>query len=41
MLHVAIDEGAGTVVVLVHGIASSHVTFENVVPLLRPTHRVT
>lgn len=39
-LHVAVDEGAGTPVVLVHGIASSSVTFENVVPLLRKRHRV-
>ena len=39
-LHVAIDEGSGPVVVLVHGIASSSVTFENLVPLLTPRHRV-
>jgi pimeloyl-ACP methyl ester carboxylesterase len=39
-LNVAIDEGEGPAVVLVHGIASSSVTFENVVPLLRPRHRV-
>jgi pimeloyl-ACP methyl ester carboxylesterase len=39
-LHVAIDEGEGPVVVLVHGIASSSVTFENLVPLLTPRHRV-
>src|SRR3712207_5410976 len=39
-LHVAIDEGAGPVVVLVHGIASSSVTFENLVPLLTDRHRV-
>ncbi|MCR2762186.1 alpha/beta hydrolase [Microbacterium sp. zg.B48] len=39
-LHVALDEGTGPVVVLVHGIASSSVTFENVVPLIRSTHRV-
>jgi pimeloyl-ACP methyl ester carboxylesterase len=39
-LHVAIDEGAGPLVVLVHGIASSSVTFENLVPLLTGRHRV-
>ncbi len=39
-LHVAIDEGTGPVVVLVHGIASSSVTFENLVPLLTGRHRV-
>jgi pimeloyl-ACP methyl ester carboxylesterase len=40
ILHVAIDEGAGPVVVLLHGIASSSVTFANVVPLIRDRHRV-
>lgn len=40
LLHVAGDEGDGPVVVLVHGIASSSVTFQNLVPLLEPTHRV-
>ncbi|WP_165063297.1 alpha/beta fold hydrolase [Marisediminicola senii] len=39
-LHVAIDEGSGPVVVLVHGIASSAVTFENLVPLIVDRHRV-
>lgn len=39
-LTVAVDEGSGPVVVLVHGIASSAVTFENLVPLLTPSHRV-
>ncbi|WP_150306622.1 alpha/beta fold hydrolase [Planctomonas psychrotolerans] len=39
-LHVAIDEGTGPVVVLVHGIASSYVTFDNLVPLLVERHRV-
>jgi pimeloyl-ACP methyl ester carboxylesterase len=39
-LHVAVDDGAGVPVVLLHGIASSSVTFENVVPLLRDGHRV-
>ena len=40
LLHIAGDEGEGPVVVLVHGIASSSVTFQNLVPLLEPTHRV-
>ena len=40
LLNVAVDQGTGPVVVLVHGIASSHVTFENLIPLLRPGHRV-
>jgi len=40
MLHVAVDEGAGPAVVLVHGIASSTTTFTNVIPLLVPRHRV-
>lgn len=39
-LHVAVDTGAGPVVVLVHGIASSSVTFERLVPLLAERHRV-
>lgn len=34
VLHVASDVGKGPTVVLVHGIASSSVTFKNVVPLL-------
>lgn len=40
LLHVAIDEGRGPAVVLLHGIASSSVTFDNVVPLIRDHHRV-
>ena len=36
----AIDEGRGPVVVLLHGIASTSVTFDNLVPLLTPHHRV-
>ena len=40
LLHVAIDEGEGPVVVMVHGIASSSVTFEKLVPLVDPYHRV-
>jgi len=39
LLHVALDEGAGPVVVLIHGIASSSVTFENVIPLIVERHR--
>lgn len=40
LLEVALDQGRGPVVVLIHGIASTSVTFENLVPLLTPTHRV-
>lgn len=40
LLHVAIDEGEGPAVVLVHGIASSSATFQHVVPLLKDDHRV-
>jgi pimeloyl-ACP methyl ester carboxylesterase len=40
LLHIAGDEGEGPVVVLVHGIASSSVTFQNLVPMLEPRHRV-
>ncbi len=40
LLHVAVDEGRGPAVVLLHGIASSSVTFDNVVPLIREHHRV-
>lgn len=39
MLHVAGDVGEGPVVVMIHGIASSSVTFDPVVPLLRDRHR--
>lgn len=39
LLHVAGDAGAGPPVVLLHGIASSSVTFENVVPLVTDRHR--
>jgi pimeloyl-ACP methyl ester carboxylesterase len=39
LLHVAGDSGSGPPVVLVHGIASSSVTFENVVPLITDRHR--
>ncbi len=40
ILNVAYDRGEGPVVVLIHGIASSSVTFQNVVPLIEPRHRV-
>ena len=40
LLHVAIDTGSGPPVVMVHGIASSSVTFERLVPLVEPYHRV-
>lgn len=40
LLHIATDEGEGPVVILVHGIASSSVTFERLVPRLTPKHRV-
>ena len=39
LLHVAGDAGDGPPVVLLHGIASSSVTFEYVVPLVVPRHR--
>ena len=38
-LHIAGDVGDGPVVVLLHGIASSSVTFEYVVPLVEGRHR--
>ncbi len=40
LLHVAIDAGDGPPVILLHGIASSSVTFERLVPLVEPYHRV-
>lgn len=39
LLHVAVDAGQGPAVILIHGIASSSVTFEHVVPLIEPYHR--
>lgn len=39
LLHVADDRGEGPVVVLIHGIASSSVTFQNVLPLIEGSHR--
>ena len=38
LLHVAIDRGAGSPVVLIHGVASSSVTFQNVIPLIEGEH---
>jgi cis-3-alkyl-4-acyloxetan-2-one decarboxylase len=40
LLHVATDAGEGPVVVMIHGIASSSVTFERLIPLVEPRHRV-
>ena len=45
LLHVATDTGppdasTGSPVVMIHGIASSSVTFERLVPLVEPYHRV-
>jgi pimeloyl-ACP methyl ester carboxylesterase len=40
LLHVAGDAGDGPVVVMIHGIASSSVTFERLIPLVEPYHRV-
>lgn len=40
LLHIAGDEGGGPVVILIHGIASSSVTFEKLVPMLVDHHRV-
>jgi pimeloyl-ACP methyl ester carboxylesterase len=39
-LEVALDQGRGPVIVLVHGIASSSATFDLLVPLLTPHFRV-
>lgn len=40
LLHIATDTGGeGPIVVMIHGIASSSVTFQNLVPLLSDTHR--
>lgn len=40
VLNVAVDEGDGPVVILVHGIASSSRSWAHVVPLLSPLYRV-
>ena len=39
-LHVAVDEGVGHPVILLHGLASSSASFDMVVPFLRDSHRV-
>ena len=39
LLNIADDRGTGPVVVLIHGIASSAITFRNVVPLLEHDFR--
>lgn len=39
-LFIQTDTGTGPVVILVHGIASTAVTFRKVVPMLAPGHRV-
>lgn len=39
LLHVAQDVGSGPVVVFIHGIASSSITWTNVIPLLESSHR--
>lgn len=40
LLHIAHDDGEGPVVILIHGIASSSVTFSELVPRLSANHRV-
>jgi pimeloyl-ACP methyl ester carboxylesterase len=40
LLRVAADQGTGPAVILLHGVASSWVTFQNLVPLIEPRHRV-
>ncbi|MCU1546064.1 MAG: alpha/beta hydrolase [Homoserinimonas sp.] len=40
VLHIADDQGEGPVVLLIHGIASTSVTFQKLVPLLTEHHRV-
>jgi pimeloyl-ACP methyl ester carboxylesterase len=39
LLSITSDTGSGPVVVMIHGIASSSVTFHHLVPLLNTTHR--
>lgn len=39
LLSITSDTGTGPVVVMIHGIASSSVTFHHLVPLLEPAHR--
>lgn len=38
-LHVASDRGTGPIAVLIHGVAPSSATFENVLPLIEGSHR--
>jgi pimeloyl-ACP methyl ester carboxylesterase len=38
-LHIASDRGTGPIAVLIHGVASSSATFENVLPLIEDSHR--
>ncbi|CAN5169148.1 alpha/beta fold hydrolase [soil metagenome] len=40
LLHVAVDEGSGPAVVMIHGIASSSASFHFVLPLIEPGHRL-
>jgi pimeloyl-ACP methyl ester carboxylesterase len=40
LLHIATDSGSGPVVILVHGIASSSITFAQLIPRLTPHYRV-
>lgn len=39
LLKVVLDEGEGPTVILIHGVASSSVTFQNVLPLIKSRHR--
>ena len=39
VLHIGEERGEGPTVLLLHGIASSSVTFHHVIPLLERTHR--
>lgn len=40
LLHVAVDEGNGPVVILIHGIASSSKSWSRLIPLISPLYRV-
>ncbi len=40
LLHIALDQGEGPVVIMIHGIASSSVTFEKLVPMIQDRHRL-
>ncbi|MCW5945261.1 MAG: alpha/beta hydrolase [Cryobacterium sp.] len=40
LLHIALDQGEGPTVIMIHGIASSSVTFEKLVPMIQDRHRV-